>query len=772
MERRGGDLQQRLLTIFRVEAEEHLRELAKELQDLESGREGSERLETVFRAMHSLKGAARAVSLQEFERLAHGAENLLSAMRRKLVPPDHAAIAALIAVVDALQRQVATIFDANAAPGPAVAALLQRIDGLMSPERATSTPTQAPAVASTGDREETEQAPEATAEQPEPVVSSTAAASFVRVATTTLDALWAGTDAFVSARLVADQRLQEIQQLCEVAAAWRSQRQRQRQRVAFRRGSSQRPARRAAGSAEPASMSGDGGSSQRSAIEEEHYLNDVSARLAALQRSLRTDQRHLSGMIEALREGMKDCLMQPISVLIDGLPSVVRELARSEGKEVRLLSQGGDFQVDRRVVDGLRTPLMHLLRNAVHHGIESGAARRATGKDEQGTVRLVASAGASATLELLVEDDGAGVAQAEVLAAAQRMRQLPQAADCSAASALSLIFESGISTSDSIGRISGRGLGLAIAREKIEQLGGSIQVRSEPGMGCSFHIQVPLTLANFRGVLVRTAGRLFILPTAQVRRCLRVDGAQITQIEGRLTVEWMQRVLSLHALSELLGLPASRHPLCKAGTSRLLVLLQAAEMPMVAFEVDEVIAEQEVLLKLLAWPLQRLPHVMGATLLGDGQWVPVLHPADLVRAANGAIRTLSMRTDQDLDPARVPTILVVEDSYTARAMLQAVLESAGYQVLTAVDGVDALQRLASVEVDVLVSDVEMPRLNGFDLSVQVRHTPGLEHLPIILVTALESPEQRARGAEVGANAYLVKSSFDDRNLLDTVAALL
>ncbi len=768
---REAEIHRRLLSIFRIEAEEHLRTLAAGLLELESGTVRDETLELVFREMHSLKGAARAVSMQDLERIAHGAEELLSAMRRRRVPAGPAALAALNAVVDAMLRQLPALGGGGGgggggrAPTLPVAALQRRIDSAMQSAQLDAEASSPPADAVIS--EASSSAAGDCAAESDCVSPPPTAVAYVRVAGETLDALWAGAEGFVSARLAAVHRVHELGQLRDLVASWRKLRGRG---PSSRRSAPQVAARPEANLARLASTPAE--QREQFAAEAEIRLKDFESRLGALYQSAQADLRNLSTLIDELRTGMKESLMQPISLLLDGLPGLIRELAGAETKLVRLVSQGGELKVDRRVVDGLRTPLMHLLRNAVHHGIESTGARRAAGKNEQGTVRVLASPGESGTLELLVEDDGAGIARAAVLAAGQKAQAAQPMTQDHGAHALSMIFESGVSTSHSVGQISGRGLGLAIAREKIEQLGGSISVQSEPGTGTRFRIRVPVTLANFRGLLVRVAGRPFVLPLAQVRQCVRVDEASVSRLEGRVTIHWMQQVLSVHALAGLLDLPVSVRPIGPARPCRLLVLIEAAELSTLALEVDEVVAEQEVVLQLLSWPLQRVPHVMGATLLGDGQWVPVLQPADLVRSAHSARVSPAVPATRSQDSPASPIVLVVEDSYTARAMLQAVLETSGYRVLTAVDGLDALDRLGSAEIDVLVSDVEMPRLDGFELTRQVRSMPALQHLPIILVTALESAEQRARGLEVGANAYLVKSSFDDRNLLDAVAALL
>jgi two-component system chemotaxis sensor kinase CheA len=307
-------------------------------------------------------------------------------------------------------------------------------------------------------------------------------------------------------------------------------------------------------------------------------------------------------------------------------------------------------------------------------------------------------------------------------------------------------------------------------REKAEKLGGRVAIESRPGAGTTIRMSLPVTLATFRGVLVEAARRTFVVPTAQVERVTRVRAEDIQTVEGRDTLSINGRALSLTKLAQVLQLPPAAQPQTADATTALIL---GAGNERIAFAVDAVLDEREVLVKRFARPLSRVRNIAGATVLGNGEVAPIINVTDLLKSARKPGASLRVVPSA----ARVPVaavarrILVAEDSITSRMLLKGILESAGYEVRTAVDGLEAFTMLRSERFDALVSDVEMPRLNGFDLTARIRADTQLAELPIMLVTALASREDRERGVEVGANAYLVKSNLDQSNLLEALRRL-
>ena len=464
--------------------------------------------------------------------------------------------------------------------------------------------------------------------------------------------------------------------------------------------------------------------------------------------------------------------MLPFSSLTDIFPRFVRELARDQDKPVELKIEGGGIEVDRRILEAMKDPLVHLLRNCIDHGIEQPAERARKGKPPQGTISLAMSQIDSGKMEILVADDGAGVDAAQVMAAARKLGLVSaEAAEAlGQAEALALVFQSGISTSPMITDVSGHGLGLAIVREKVERLGGTVALETQADAGTAFRIVLPLSIATFRGILVRLGEQVFVLPASGVERVVRLAEQDIRTVENRETVPLDGQPASLVDLGDVLEMPRRGGGRVAGGSLHAVVL--GAGAARVAFWVDEVLGEQEVLVKALGRQLARVRNVTGASVLATGRVAVVLNLPDLMKsAARQAAPARAPAAEVPVD-AQPRSILVVEDSITSRSLLKNILESAGYRVATAVDGVDAYTMLKSSTFDLVVSDVEMPRMDGFELTSKVRSEARLAELPIVLVTALESREHRERGIDVGANAYIVKSSFDQGNLLEVIGRLI
>jgi two-component system chemotaxis sensor kinase CheA len=418
----------------------------------------------------------------------------------------------------------------------------------------------------------------------------------------------------------------------------------------------------------------------------------------------------------------------------------------------------------------MKDPLIHLVRNCIDHGIEMPDDRKKKHKSAQGNIKVSVSS-RHGGIEITVRDDGAGIDALKVRSAAQKCGAISreEAGRLGAYETLFLVFRSGVTTSPIITDISGRGLGLAIVKEKVEKLNGTISIDTQPDLGTSFRMVVPLTLATLRGVLVGVGGHLFVIPSANVERVARVRKDQIQTVENRETLSLDGHAVSLVRLGAVLEFGTTSDRVYDEGPYVQIAVLGSAGKRM-AFLVDEVLQEQEILVKNLGPQLSRVRNIAGATVLGTGKVAPILNVHDLMISAVKVAPTHAETIAGG--PKKRLSILVVEDSITARTLLKTILESAGYEVATAVDGVDAFTALKSTEFDLVVSDVEMPRMNGFDLTAKIRTDTRLSDLPVVLVTALESREDRERGIDVGANAYVVKSSFEQSNLLEVIRRLI
>lgn len=444
--------------------------------------------------------------------------------------------------------------------------------------------------------------------------------------------------------------------------------------------------------------------------------------------------------------------------VIEALPRAVRDVAEAEDKRVDLERAGEDVEADRIVMDSLREPLLHLVRNAVSHGIETPARRQAAGKSEEGMVRVSASIQAG-RLVVTVSDDGGGVDTVALRRSLERRGQPAPAADDQVARAL---FYPGVSTAPETTAVSGRGVGLDLARSVVERLGGNIRVEWQAGLGTSFIIELPPSPTLMRVVLLRIASHEYAIPMTHIERLVRVQPSSVGSVDGKAVLTGDGAPVPITSLAAALGPPLHAQPITEAVPG--IVLTMAGERAVVT--ADELLGEDEIVLRPLSRDARASPHVMGGALLASGRVALVLNGAALLRAALEPASAAQLSAPAAARPAL--RVLVADDSITTRTLEQSVLEAAGYQVTTAVDGQDAWDKLQRGGFDVVVSDVEMPRLNGFELCERIRASNKLRDLPVLLVTGRESAEDRARGLDAGADAYIVKSTFDQNVLLNTL----
>ena len=761
---------QRLLATFRLEAEEHLGAMSSLLLELEQADPGgpqAARLEALFREAHSLKGASRSVNLVEVEAVCQALERVLSAMKRLELMPLPSTFDALHTALDGLRTLLAAELDGHAPPGHAVAsALVRGLDALLQPAGAAAPAAPIP-----------DRAPPPPAPAPppdEPVFGALAAppADTVRIATAKLEALLIQAEELLAFKFSASHLTEELTALGGSLSDWRRHADKSARHLRAVRRAMGRP--RLEGGRPQDRRSGDQPLAQLlEAVErDELFVKTIGERFAELERAAAHEQRALAGRVDQLLEDMKQALMQPFAGVLEGMPKLVRDLSRDSGKEADLVMVGTALEVDRRILEQLKTPLIHLVRNAMDHGIEMPAERLRRGRPARGRIVIEVAPHEGSKVEVVVADDGRGIDPAAVKARAAEMGLMPEAAlaEMSDDQARALAFESGLSTRRQVTDLSGHGLGLAIVREKIEALGGSIALEAPPEGGTRFRIVLPTTLATFRGLLVSVGERPFVLPMRHVERVARISTAEIRSVENREAIELEGRTLALARLGAVLGLPEVDQGHRRSDGKLPLAVLSGGGRSM-AFAVDEVVGDQEVLVKPLSAPLRRLRNVAGLTVLGAGRVVPLLDVADLLKSAQAGAAGPPPRPAASQAPAPQRHVLVVEDSITSRTLLKGILESAGYRVSTAVDGLDALHRLQRETVDVVVSDVEMPRLDGIELTTRIRADRRLARLPVVLVTALDSPHDRARGLQAGANAYIVKGSFDQGDLLAALQEL-
>jgi two-component system chemotaxis sensor kinase CheA len=479
--------------------------------------------------------------------------------------------------------------------------------------------------------------------------------------------------------------------------------------------------------------------------------------MTADARSLEQAGTHLEREVHRVR-------MLPFGDGCQGLERAVRDVARISGKEVELHIEGVDVEVDRSILEGLRDPLLHLVRNAVDHGVELPAKRLAAGKPAQARITVSATLRGS-QVEVVVGDDGAGLNFESIRAQAAK-RSLPAPDD--ERELARVLFMPGFSTAPIVTDISGRGVGLDVVKSRIESLRGAVDVVSEPGRGTRFILTVPLTLTTIAALLVRCGGQTLALASANVRALVRFGAEAVRRAAGREVLLWNGEAVTLASLSGTLGLPRAELPPPQPHSIAVIV---AAKDKQAAFLVDEALEEQTIVVKSLGARVRRVRFVSGASLLPSGSIALLLNAHALLDSAAAASSPVSAPAAESGPKRARRRILVAEDSLTTRTLVKSILESHNYEVATAVDGQEAWDLLQKDEFHLVVSDVEMPRMDGFALTAAIRGSKRLAKLPVVLVTALAADRDKARGIEVGADAYLVKSGFDQSQLLETIAQL-
>ncbi|GAB6057734.1 response regulator [Desulfonatronum parangueonense] len=812
----------RLRKTFAVEADEYLRTIVRGLVEIERQDDSilrGKEVEEVFRAAHSMKGAAHTVDMAGIGTVCHSLENIFLALKNNKLTLQAEDYDILQRTVDVLGAMLAAPDAAEQTPDEELLATLDQIvarrsdalspnssatrhskilpavnpqrqdraEGVAEPDKPVqpvprtqddvSLPSPEQSISSTDrmgadvepprdsptetESEPSEPATESSASTPAPDTPPDVTSETIRISARKLDSILLRTEELVSIKLALEQRTQDLADLLALLGPWKRY-------WSQLEGTAKRTSRHFE----------DNGCSPRdkdlrtmlqSWDWNQSRLMQLEEGLDAMRGALIAQTRGAGQLIADLLETTKSVLMFPAAALVDALPRTVRNIARAQGKEALFTSSGTDIEVDKRILERIKDPLIHLVRNCIDHGLEPPEIRRGHGKADTGTIRVVFSQIRGNLLRIVVSDDGAGMDVRKIRDTALKRGLISpeEAQNLDEQATLKLILRSGISTSRIITDISGRGLGMAIVQEAVENLGGDIQIQSFPQRGSVFRITLPMSMAGFRGLLVSEYGQTFVLPAAHVQSTLRLPRDAVFTLEGRDGIAVQGAPLPLLRLGRVLEMdPMPDSP--PASPHITVVVLRAGRQQM-AFSVDAVLNEQEILTKSLGRQLVRVRNVSGAAVLGSGRLAPVLNVNDLLRSAvRVASPSRTAPTSQEKPRLKV---LVAEDSITSRTLLKNILTAAGYDVRVAVDGAAAWEALHQMRFDLVVSDVEMPELNGFDLTSRIRSDKNTAHLPVVLVTSLESRRDKERGIEVGADAYIVKSSFDHGNLLEVLRRL-
>lgn len=785
-------VRKQLIASFRAELAEHIQTMTDGLLALEQNRLDStqkpETLRAIFRAAHSLKGAARAVGVNGVAQMAHALEDVLDGVNRQTIELTPTLFTACYGVLDAIQDAEKAYEAGATAPPPQATQAVAALEPFRSPKPAAPAPEPllappAPVItAASSPAPDTatplspapEDLPQPVAEAPMPRSERAASVETIRIDAAKLDALMAQLSELHITRIRAEQRLAQVQRAQEAMSDW------QKEWLAVRETYGRMSRRTFRHTADDHTGRDTLRMLTYLAASQEH-LREMVALINDMGREYSNDTMQLSLAIDALEDEIKRARMLPLSTITATFGRMVRDLAHSAGKEATLNIIGGDVELDKRVLEQIKDPLIHLLRNAIDHGLETPHKRISLGKPQTGTITLKAEQ-VEKNVVITVSDDGKGL-DFEAIRRVLARRTGAEAHTMTEAELTEAIFGLGISTSPIVTDVSGRGVGLDVVRRNVEDLHGRIHITSNHGSGATFTLTLPLALTSSRALVVQVSTQTYAIPLNAIERILDVAPRDIYRVGGREMLRYNGSAFSVVHLSDVLGLPrlaverASR-PI----EERLTVLLLASAQRRMAFVVDGLRGEQEVVIKGLGRQVQRLGGIAGATITGDGAVLLVLNVGDLIKLAlrnegrGAATVQITPVEGEAAAGASTPQkhIFIVDDSITTRTLERNILEAAGYQVRVATDGLEALNAIeADIALpDLVISDIAMPRLDGIGLTQQLKTNPRTAEIPVILVTSLASAADKARGIEAGADAYIVKGNFDQNNLLETIEQLI
>ena len=737
-----------MMDLFRQEAEGQKAILTGGLLALERDPTAAAQLEALMRAAHSIKGAARIVGIDVVVGLAHAMEDCFVAAQKGTIVLRSEATDLLLRAVDLLMRIAQTPEDQMAvwqgSEGAAVDQMIVQLKAVTQGKSAAPLQVQPEAKTAATETKPAEIKPEATA--------PTAAAvsdRVLRVTAANLNRLLG----------LAGESLVESRSLTPyVESLLRLKQQQWKLSKAFeklRESLAGHPLDEAA-HARLNEAQQQAGVCLQSVVERHAELELFVNRSANLSHRL-------------YREALAS-RMRPFADGIHGFPRLVRDLARSLGKEVKLEILGEATSVDREVLEKLEAPLTHLLRNAVDHGMETPDERQRAGKPREGTIRLEARHSAGLLL-IVVQDDGGGIS-CEQMRETVRNRKLapPEVVEkLSVDELLEFLFLPGFSMREHVTEVSGRGVGLDVVQNMVKAVRGQVRVSTQPGQGMRFQLQLPLTLSVLRALIVNIAGEPYAFPLARIHSTVRVPRGQIEMIEGREHIPHNGEQVGLVSAGQLLGAGNS------AEGEELSVIIFGERGKRFALAVEKFLGERELVVQTIDPRLGKIQDISAAALLPDGAPVLILDVEDLIRSIEVLVsggRLSKVQAAGGTVARRRKRVLVVDDSLTVRELERKLLDHSGYEVEVAVDGMDGWNAVRTQPYDLVVTDVDMPRMDGIELVSLIKKDARLKALPVMIVSYKDREEDRQRGLDAGADYYLTKGSFHDETLLNAVADLI
>lgn len=769
------EIMRQLMQMFKAELGEQSQFITEGLFALEKGVSGAQReecLDGIFRAAHNIKGAARGIDAKDIASIAHSLETLFSKFRREAMTVSSEAIDRCLLGLDRMKLIMAAL-ESNQPLDFDIQDLLDLLDGRRQEghdvQPASESERARVVEATIGANPEIFVAPAKQPEQaiplpatvPNPPLTATVESAIahentetIRVSLHKLDQFSALVEDLLISKIELEEHLGATKYLFDESQSF--YREWLQYLETFRKADAVAHTMQDHDPLETMTAT----------------LNRFRTSTQQLYKQMRDGNNRAGLTFLQLQDQVRALYLVPAATQLQPMARLVRDVAHELEKKVNFEIIGGDIEMDRPILEGIKDPLIHLLRNAIDHGIENPQQRRAKGKPEIGCLTVAVSRNNDRIL-MTVHDDGAGIDADTVARYAIRKKILTQneIAVLSKAEIIQLIFRPGFSSKEIITDISGRGVGLDVVLNSVRHLKGRITVDTAEGKGTTFVLSLPLTLSADHGLLVRVGGSVFAIPIAAIERVMEIRKGDLVEIGGSQAILIENKAIPIHDLAAVLEIGQFRFGV----SERLPLVVVSKGWQRVALLVEEIISEREIVIKRLKPPLKSVRNVMGATFIGSSDVIVVLSPDDLVISALrlGSAAQLSGQqqaaVEKEGDAAH---ILVVDDSITIRTFEKTLLEACGYQVTVAVNGQAAWNLLQKQNFDLIITDIEMPLMNGFELAERIKRSEKFRNIPIVVVSSLSSEAEKRRGIEVGANAYIVKNQFESKVLLDVIQQLI
>lgn len=710
-----SDLLSKLVETFKVELDEKLQIITNGLLELEQNdteESNSEKnIEEIFRAAHNIKGSSHSIGISDVGVIAHHIESIFSSIRDKktVLSPD--IISLCLIAIDGMHSSMKSFCDKTPLDFDLQDLIAQLERG--EPSRQVALP------------QKLQEKPDLDQKSiTEPIEHDT-----IRVSIQQINRVSSLLEELQANKISIDDHYFELHKLNSKAKQY-----------------------------------------NRSSLNDADYAIELNSTLNKMCKNMHDSIAELGMIFNSLQEEVRMLRLIPASSLLRNVTRLVRDLAIELDKKIKLEINGDGIKMDKMVLEGLKDPIIHLLRNAIDHGIEPPDIRKQNGKSEIGLIRIdVIDEGDQIFLK--ITDDGAGINYKKIASMAELKNIISKSEldNMDKKDVFGLIFRSGFTTKEIITDISGRGIGLNVVKSNLEKIKGDVTITSEPGKGSTFQLRVPLTLSSDSGLTIRSGGQVFVIPSSTVERVMLLQRSDIKEVEGSQVIIFDNKPILVRRLSDILKLEQQEYAI----QDQLPVIVLKKGLDVVALLVEEIIGEREIVIKPLSPPLVNVSCVAGGTLSGSGQVIIVLNASDVINTAMSLAKENIFKTSTHIiNSDSRHHILLVDDSITTRTLEKNMLENNNYKVTVAVDGVQAWDLLQKDVFSLLITDIEMPNMNGIDLTERVKQSEKLHNLPVIIVTSLGNDAQKKRGIDVGANAYIVKHDFESKELLEIVAQLV